>query len=69
MAKHSLEELDNVPTVTVSLNAKVHGVVACMSLTKHSKPCSYFDGKVTDGKSSMRVFLDWWGSQHSEEAG
>ncbi len=55
MAKRPLEEFD-VSTVAVSPNAKVHGVVSCVSPMKRSKTCSYFDGEVTDGKNTMRLF-------------
>ncbi len=36
--------------------AKIHGVFSSLFPMKKSKTCSYFDGAVTDGKVSMRVF-------------
>ncbi len=36
--------------------AKIHRVLSSLSPMKKSKTCSYFDGTVTDGKVSMRVF-------------
>lgn len=39
-----------------SPSASVHGVVNMLSPMKQSRNGSYFDGKITDGKSSMRLF-------------
>ena len=39
-----------------SPNAKIHAVVESLSPMKKSKTCSYFDGHITDGKATMRVF-------------
>ena len=58
MAKRSVvevyEEVSEV--VRASPNAKIHAVVQSVSPMKKSKTCSYFDGEVTDGKSTMRVY-------------
>lgn len=40
-----------------SPNAKIPpGVISRLSPMKQSDTCSYFDGQITDGKSSMRLF-------------
>ena len=58
MAKRSVvevyEEVSEV--VRASPNAKIHAVVQSVSPMKKSKTCSYFDGEVTDGKSTVRVY-------------
>ena len=36
-------------------NAKVHGVVACLSPMKKGKGAEFFDGKLTDGETNVRV--------------
>ncbi len=56
MAKHSLDEFEEVSEVSrPSPSAKIHAVVNSLSPMK-SKTCSYFDGQITDGKATMRVF-------------
>ena len=58
MAKRSLDEFDDVSAVSrPSLNAKVEGVFSAVSLMKKSRTCLFFDGKITDGKTSMRVWV------------
>ena len=55
--REDIEELGEVSDVAhPSPNAKVHGVVSMVSPMKDSKTCSYFDGELTDGKSSIRLF-------------
>ena len=56
MAKRSCEELQVSEVSSVSPNAKIHAVVESLSPMKKSKTCSYFDGQITDGKTTMRVF-------------
>lgn len=52
-----VEELGEVSEVShPSPNAKIHGIVSMVSPMKESKKCSYFDGELTDGKSSLRFF-------------
>ena len=36
--------------------AKVNGIMKAISPMKKAKTCSYFDGKITDGKATLRVF-------------
>ena len=36
-------------------NANVHGVVACLSPMKKGKGAEFFDGKLTDGETNVRV--------------
>ena len=59
MAKRSLgvEEFEDVSEVAnPSPNAKIRGVVTSMSPMKKGRTCNYFDGEITDGKTSMRLF-------------
>jgi len=62
MAKRSreqLEDFDDVSRVTHSSpNAKLSGVVWSVSPMRPSKTCSYFDGEISDVKSTstMRLF-------------
>ena len=60
MAKRSREsdvqEFDDIKDVCVSPNAKVYGVLNSLSPLKKSKGCAYFDGQITDGKTTMRLF-------------
>ena len=60
MAKHrgvDLEEFEDVSGVTQpSPNAKLCGVVRGISLMKKSKTYPYFDGEISDGKSTMQLF-------------
>ena len=58
IAKRSVVEVyeDVSEVVRVSPNAKIHAVVQSVSPMKKSKTCSYFDGEVTDGKSTVRVY-------------
>ena len=60
MAKRSREsdvqEFDNISDVCTSPNAKIHGVLNSVSPLKKSKGCAYFDGQITDGKTTMRLF-------------
>jgi hypothetical protein len=55
--KRSRDEFEDVSMVSrTSQNAKIRGVVNCISPMKKAKTCSFFDGKFTDGKSTMRIF-------------
>ena len=60
MAKRSREsdvqEFDDISDVCASPNAKIHGVLNSVSPLKKSKGCAYFDGQITDGKTTMRLF-------------
>ncbi len=60
MAKRPLEveEFEGVSAVLgTSPSAKIHGVVTSVSPMKKSRTsCNYFDGEITDGKTSMRLF-------------
>ena len=52
-----LEEFEDVSGVTQpSPNAKLCSVVHGVSPMKKSKTCAYFDGEISDGKSTMRLF-------------
>ena len=56
-AKHEFEEFEQVSGIShPSPNAKVHAVPSSLSPMKKSKTCSFFDGEVTDGKQTMRLF-------------
>ena len=53
-----LEEFEDVSGVTrPSPNAKLCGVVRGVSPMKKSKPCTYFDGEISDGKSTMWLLV------------
>ena len=53
-----LEEFEDVSGVTQpSPNAKLCGVVCGVSPMKKSKMCAYFDGEISDGKSTMRLLV------------
>lgn len=55
--RSEVEEFEDVTSIShISPNAKVSGVVSCISPMKESKNCSYFDGNFTDGKASLRLF-------------
>ncbi len=57
MAKHSFVKFQELSKVSyTSPNAKIHAVVDSLSPMKKSKTCSYFDGQITDGKTTMQVF-------------
>ena len=60
MAKRPLDEVEEfveVGDVThPSQNAKIHGVVNSLSPMKKSRNCAYFDGEISDGKASLRIF-------------
>ena len=57
MAKRTFKEFEEVSEISnTSPNARIHGVLTALSPMKKSKTCSYFDGEVTDGKATMRVF-------------
>ena len=54
-----LEEFDDLSSVShTSSCANIHGVLTQLSPMKKSRSssCSYFDGELSDGKNSMRVF-------------
>lgn len=50
------DEFDVSDIARPSPKAKVRGVVSTISPMKKSKTCSYFDGELTDGKATMRIF-------------
>ncbi len=51
------EEFEDISQVLyASPNAKIHSVVTSVSPMKKAKMCSYFNGEVSNGKASMRVF-------------
>ena len=50
------QEFDDISEVYASPNAKIHGVLNALSPLKKSKGCTYFDGQITDGKTTMRLF-------------
>lgn len=55
--REGVEDFGEVSDVGhASPSASVHGVVNMLSPMKQSKSCSFFDGKISDGKSSMRLF-------------
>ena len=60
MAKRSRataeEECDVSDVSKPSPNAKIHGIITCISPMKKSKTCDFFDGEISDGKSSIRLF-------------
>ena len=49
------EEFVNLNEATTSDNAKIHGVVQSLSPMKRGKSSHYFEGKISDGQSHMRV--------------
>ena len=56
MRKRSLEEDYDVAGIEPSACAKVHGVCVSLSPQKVSKKdCRYFEGKLSDGKKTVRV--------------
>ena len=69
--KHLYDNLDGVSTLQhKSKYAKVHGIVASLSRIKESTSGStiYFNGELTDGKTSCRVVgFDMKQQQHLEE--
>lgn len=51
------KSISSMPSVRhAPANAKFHGVISSLSTMKKSKMCSYFDGEITDGKSSIWLF-------------
>lgn len=60
MAKHGEDQVEDFEDVSgviyLSPNAKLCGVVQSVSLMKKNKTCAYFDGEISDGKSTMRSF-------------
>ena len=48
------QEFDDISEVSASPNAKIHRVLNSSPLKKRG--CTYFDGQITDGKTSMRLF-------------
>ena len=57
--KHAREDVEDFGEVSevghASPKARIHGVVAMVSPIRKAKTCFYFDGKLSDGKKSMRV--------------
>ena len=60
MAKYPLDEVEEFVEVGdmthPSQNARIHGVVNSLSPMKKSRNCAYFDGEISDGKASLRIF-------------
>ena len=58
MAKRSreVEEVDVSDVLYQSPNVTIRGVVTGVPPMKKSRNCSYFDGQISDGKTSMRLF-------------
>ena len=56
LRESDVQEFDDINDVYSSPNAKIHGVLNSLSPLKKSKGCAYFDGQITDGKTSMRLF-------------
>lgn len=55
--EHEMEEFEDISKVLhPSPKAKINAVLTNVSPMKRSKTCSFFDGEITDGKSTMRVF-------------
>ena len=55
--KCEVAEFEDISSILhPSPNAKLHGVVTSVSPMKKGKSCSYFDGEISDGKGSMRMF-------------
>ena len=59
MAKreHEFDDFEDLSKVSHPfLKAEIHAVVTSVSPMKKSRTCSFFDGKISDGKACMRVF-------------
>lgn len=60
MAKRGEDQVEDFEDVSgvihLSPNAKLCGMVQSVSLMKKNKTCAYFDGEISDGKSTMRSF-------------
>ena len=60
MAKHLLDEVEEFVEVGDMThpfqNVKIHGVVNLLSPMKKSRNCAYFDGEISKGKASLRIF-------------
>ena len=60
MAKRGVDQVEDFEDVSgvthASPNAKLCGVVRSNSPMKKSKMCAHFDGEISDGKSTMRLF-------------
>ena len=54
--KRTSAEMDVSEVAEPSPTMNLHAVMTALSPMKKSKHCAYFDGEVTDGKSSMRIF-------------
>ena len=48
-------EFDNLKRTTASDSATVHGVVASLSPMKKGRSANYFEGRITDGDTEMRL--------------
>ncbi len=56
MAKRELDKYKGVSAVAcTSLSAKIHGMLTSVSPMKKRQTCSFFNGKITDGKSCTRA--------------
>ena len=54
--EREVDEFESLGDISyASPSAKLHGVISSLSPIKKGKTCSYFDGQVTDGDSSIRV--------------
>lgn len=56
MAVKRALEFDVSEMTCPSPNAKVHGVLSSLSPMKKTKTCSFFDGQLSDGKATVRLF-------------
>ena len=53
---HDCDIVDVSDIVTSSQSATVGGILTCVSPMKKSKNNTFFDGSITDGRASMRLF-------------
>lgn len=61
------EDFSSLKAVDMSENAKIHGVVACLSPMKKGKSAIFFEGTIMDGNSEMRI-VGFNGSQRKRLA-
>lgn len=55
MAKKPTTELDTLSSATEAKDATLHGVVAAVSPIKKGSKAEYFDAKIADGQTHLRV--------------
>ena len=68
MAKKEIvqeEKFDALKQADTSNNAKLHGVIATVSPMKKGKSADFFEAKITDGDTEMRV-VGFQGSQRND---